>query len=221
MTNQLETTADFHGDQKQRHGCWRTCCLSLFVAILLVVGSGAWLLARSGLVTVPSISTLAYHQPQPQMTVTTTPDTLTGLTKRLEQQSAALAGGTIELAVSQEELSAAFRQKNPDVTVSFANKTIEWFGPYRLEQVTLYLTIQAEPTIDAGRLRFVIRGAKIGQLPLPASLLNIVGQQLQEKFVDPNPFIKQITFESIRIEHSNLIIRANLPPDIGQNLKEE
>ncbi len=208
----------FHTEVKSKHSCFRNCCLFLVIIFLLTVGTGIWVIARSGFGQVPFISDVVYHVPTPSALVEPKPDQVEQLSARLEAQAKDFSGGTVELTLSQEELTALIRQKVPSATVSVREGLVDYFGPIEFpqfgKQIKLYLTVSLSPEVEQGRLHLILKKLTVGQLGIPAGLLNQISKLLQKNLVDTNELIKQITIESVTVSSGEITLRGNIPPTL-------
>lgn len=215
-TPPTEKLDDFHQTVHARHGCLRGCCLFVLVILVLIAGTTLWVVARSGLGTIPLVSGALYHVPTARVLIEPAPDQLDLLSERLETEAQDFTGGDVELTLSQEELTALARQKISGATVIVGGGTIEYFGPIEFpkfgKQIKLYVTVVLTPVVEDGRLHLALQKVKIGQLGIPAGLLDQIGQLVQKNLVDTNEFIKQITINTVTVGDGMVTLRGNIPP---------
>lgn len=146
------------------------CCNCFGIFFLLVVGGlgwGVWTLARTGVVTIPVVSTIAYHDPQPVQAV---PDTLPSAA------TVALTGDR-QVTITQETLTQLVRerfvgQSVNGITIQSAQVAIT---PDALElfldlerPVNGVVTLGVVPTVQTdGQVHLNLQHAQLGLVSLP------------------------------------------------------
>ena len=210
-----ESVEEFHQNLQHRSHFFRNCFLGCFGFILLIALSIGWVLARSGLATIPVLSAWSYHPPTPRATVSVPDGQLDDFNERLKEIAGTRTTTDVSLTLTEADLNALIRSDNPDTTITLRTGGIEWFGPIQLEKVTLFVTIQAVPYAEAGHLRIKVTSCKLGQLGLPAGLLTAAAGVFQEKFIDTNELIKQIRFDEISVMDDGLFLKGSIPLDLG------
>jgi hypothetical protein len=193
-----EVTRDI---KKKKHKKFFTCCLLESLLVVLILGSIAAGLAKTGLVEVPVFSKIFNKPPVPQKVVTVTPEEVknfsTDITKKVEQEvrSALVPGVTdqkveINLEFTEKELTALMQnlETNGDLPlknsqISITPEGLEIFGEINEPRKT-YLVINLKPEIRDGDLKIKIQKIKIGTLSLPAIFGNFLVEKLLNAQLD-------------------------------------
>ncbi|MFA6131787.1 MAG: hypothetical protein WC702_01800 [Patescibacteria group bacterium] len=178
----------------QRHGHGRLWgCLFLFLILLLAVVGLAWIVAASGLINVPVLSSLAYKTPAPLHVVaagapleTYISETFGAvLTERLQSGAGSLADRSVELSLSENSITTSFRTLLKDNNLSFFSGNLAQVAIDERQGVEIFLPIAGQSNGNA--LRFIVIPAakdglvvaedikiKIGNLSIPSFLTNII-----------------------------------------------
>jgi hypothetical protein len=190
-----EVHAEMAHDRKRRLlrrlGCFFLAFFFLIIAPILV---GAIIVAKSGILEVPVISSAVYQPIAPTRTV----QPLTGssaddVMKTIAASAkAGVATGSAVLTITEQQLTtivAAGITQGTDTGLPFAISSaqvaildgqMEFFLDAVQNGRQVPVLIRVEPTVSAGSLHFSVKEATMGSLPLPAFMVEAALQKLAD-----------------------------------------
>ncbi|MFA6533555.1 MAG: hypothetical protein WCT37_00105 [Patescibacteria group bacterium] len=193
-----------------RHRSFFSCFNCLGIAVLffaVVVGGAAVVAARTGLVSLPVLTALVYQPPEPIHWVkNNAPRPLPNLTapaSRLVLDEASLTkslqGSVQEFNLSQERLQIRLAQ------VAIEPDNLEIFAQFS-RPAGGYLSFELAPRLANGKLIFIVKKIKLGQLGLPRWLGGIALEQLLNSQLDELLAGSPMVFKAVALETGRLII---------------
>jgi uncharacterized protein YpmS len=205
-----------------------SCCLLELSALLLILFLGFAAVAKAGLVEIPFFSKVFYKPPEPSRIVTVLPGEIKNLEKIFEdkiktQVEEKMIPGKetqkvdVELEFTEKELTAAMLDginsgflPFSTAQIAVTSKEIEIFG--QLSGSKIFFTISFKPEIENDQLVIKLTKFKLGNLPLPSSLANLLVEKiLKDKMQQINEFVgKGGKLQEIRLEEGKVIIRGTI-----------
>lgn len=178
-------------------GCG-SCLLIFFAVILIILGGAAWLLAQTGLVEVPFFSRF-YHEPEPSRQVGFNGKGISfedklgeALAEQLLQNKKQLSESIpLEIILTEGELTYLLRQlasggeqiKFTDSQIAVEPSGAELYTGVHLadKNLSTVITIYFIPQVAHGKIDLELKKVKLGNLPLPAVLGNLLVDSLLNK----------------------------------------
>jgi len=161
-------------------------CGAELLFVLVILGFLATGIAKTGLVDIPIFTKIFYHLPVPQKIVSILPseNPQIDFEKKLEEQTLKQIkqnndADTLEfdIAIGEKELTSLLKEKlvfDPkDSQISIVAKQVELFGKINSSK-KIYLTFGFLPKIDGNKIKIETTNLKIGTLPLPRFIGNII-----------------------------------------------
>lgn len=168
------------------------CFFLIFLVFLVVVGGLAWIVAASGLVSVPLVSNWAYKPPNPLRVVLAGPPLETYvsetfgnvLTDRLQSGSGRLEDKDVELLLSENSLTTSLQTIIKDNDLSFLSSNTAQVAIDEKQGIEIFLPLAGQINGNALSLLVKIKvengllvadevKLKIGNLSIPAFLTDI------------------------------------------------
>lgn len=151
------------------------------VVLVLLVGAGAYVVAKTGLVNVPVASAIVFTTPKPDHPVVAgTPIESSIATQVQDEVAKQLTAGKTDmtattLSLSEQTLTAALREKLKGSTIvdettaqaAIVGSGIELFLPLRQNGGATALIVTVTPSVQQSVLQFTVTRTSIGQLTLP------------------------------------------------------
>lgn len=209
-----------------------TCVTILFALALVFVAAVLWLVAATGLISIPLFSRLAYEVPSPLRVVTPGVPLETYiqsevseiLTRRLYEGQGSLQDTSLEMHLTEQSFTASLRGLSQEIgeglpfDISTAQVAIdtqkgaEIFLPFKEnpQQTAVRLCVYA--SVQDGAISLEIKEAEIGALGVPVNMLNpllhrVVEQNLQSLYAQLGSYV---SLTSIAYEDGVMILSGNL-----------
>jgi len=237
---QLETeVAKVEKTEVREHGKgkWKLAgCGILFLIFLILVGAAAWVAAASGLVTIPVLSSWAYHEPQsihksevgPPADVYLSETFNSLLTQRLQAGSGSLTDRSMEISLPESSLTTSFRDllvvnnltqfDNEKVQVALDKEQgIELFLPLANQPNNNALRLLASLKVENSQVALSYVKISIGSLAVPEWLSNTVLKPFLAQGLDLlNQEINQYAkIENIQMLDGSLLLSGTLTVEVA------
>lgn len=166
-----------------------SCCLFLLVVFFCIIGFVVWQIAASGLVSVPVVSSFAYHEVKPTRVVSkgesveSVAETYfkTTLNERLIKGQGTLTDRSVHVSFSEAALTGSLQkavQKSALSWIDFSraqivvlpNELFEFYVPVQYGGQTTTFTAHFSLQSDAGIFKLDLKDVKIGSSFLPSFL---------------------------------------------------
>ncbi len=182
-----------HKQSKKIFNCG-TCLLIILFLLLVLLGFGSYVLAKSGLRQVPVFTAYFYHEPKPLYLVTAQKADENSIIKRLASlvsNEALKQKKTDNIAVdfdlSEAELTGLLNnqlvkndQFKSDIEfwqIAVKSDLVEFFMKSKNPK-NVIITLHAKPEVDDGKLKFKVIDFKLGDLRLPGFIGSILIENL-------------------------------------------
>jgi len=226
IKKQVEVDLRKQARRKKLFRCFS--CLVLLIAVFgAVVFIGAWLVARTGLYEIPMISSWAFQVPEPVHRVDTskgyTADDLllsmrTDINNLIETQyPGQLLVSEASISLDEEIITAYLAETiQPSLVASgfilnqfqlaVEPEAIEIFGYLSRGDRPVYVTITAVPTILEDDISLEIKQARLGNLPVPKSIISIFFGPLVESMLKAFqlPTVGFVSLRDIELMYSKI-----------------
>jgi len=194
-----------------------SCFIYLVITVVLVVFILA-IIAKTGIIEIPIISSYFYQKPQPTRVVII--DEADSLESILRQNISAISQGKeMVFEITEGQLTALLNEPlatDDDLNIDqlqavITPQNVEIFG-HLISPVDAYLVLDVIPRVNDGRLDFDVADISLGSMPLPASLANfIIDKVLMSQIQDYNEDLKDFgTLSDIELSEGKLKINAQL-----------
>lgn len=182
----------------KRH--WKSSCFMILLTFLfLLVGISAWMMAATGLISVPLFSQFAFSVPQPVHVVSPgiSADQVaqtyfqTTVIKRLQAGGGELKDKSISLSLSENSLTSMLQNQLKLAGVDFIdsakaqiavlpNNELEVFLPVRWNQQSSAFIIKMKIIAEQGSFNLHVEQMMLGKMYVPSSLIAV----FMESFVN-------------------------------------
>ncbi|MDO8462653.1 MAG: hypothetical protein Q7S96_00020 [bacterium] len=191
------------------------CCGVVFLLVLLVAGSLAYVVARSGVISLPVLGNRVGHERAPRRVVI--PESLV-VDERLARALHTAQDGHVTLAFTEAELTALLREAlagNRDLPSGLAESIqvtvgddVEIFSRMELlggDATTVLL--RGTPVLAGREVAIAFHEATIGAMPIPSRLIEwIIARALAGKELP-------VALESIVLRDQEIAVEVNVDPD--------
>lgn len=167
-----------------------TCCCSCVVLILVLATGVAWIIAKTGIVHIPVISSFAYTQTEPERTVSSTPELLPNFEQQFSSWLQATSSTSTPFAIGENILTTLLRQAVSSSTTLVDPGSIQ--AIVNDSTITLYavlqgplsapITVEVQPEIRDGATMLNLQSLQLGQLPLPTTVVEGAVRNLFEQW---------------------------------------
>lgn len=210
------------------------------LGLLIVLGlafAGTYATAMTGLVTIPFVTSVAYHEPAPSRTVNagaSVQDVLAGefqalITQRLQSGSGQIADRSVSVEIPETALTASLQQGLAAAKYGFFDMTraqisssaadgLEIFLPVAQNQQHTAIRLTIGLSIDAGVLKAQATSVTIGALALPRWIAGaIFDPPLAQGLVQFNEdVLKYITLTRVQPTDGAVAIDGDLTVQVMQ-----
>lgn len=192
-----------------------TCAVIIFVLLGVVVAGIMWVIAATGLATIPIFTRLAYEVPTPFRVVTPgvpietyiQSEVSETLMQRLYQGQGTLEDTTLEVSLSEQSFTASLRslaeQGGEGLPFDFSlaqvaldpQKGAEIFLPIKNNPQQTALRLDVYAAVQEGGVVLDIKEASLGALPLPLQVLNplihtVVEKNLESLYAELGSYVR-------------------------------
>jgi hypothetical protein len=191
--------------RRKKHLCLKIFGAGCIFFILLII----LLLAAIGIIKIPIISSLVYHEPKPKQIITPTEEKAQSLQNKLENPIITEEGFKIE--ITQEELTSYLvyyppknknEIENPQVVIT--PKEVELFGKIK-EPINTVVKVIFIPWIQNGKLKINIQKIYCGSVRAPSFLINKLQESLSEQLEKSLPR-EDFYITNIQLKDGKMII---------------
>ncbi len=208
-----------------------------FLALVLFALGIAYLIARTGLVTIPVVSAVAYQQPTADHVVTAS----TSVTDELQAQliaalqtklnSGTLSDANASLSFTEGSLTTSLREAikqgaqtvfNADASqvALLADGSVEFFLPLVQNGGVSNILLTVTPSVTDGKIVFAVTRFRVGQLAFPSFMQFLVQWPVDKLVAQLNDFVeKYVALSSIKIEQGIVHVDGTMTLDLKTLLK--
>ncbi len=210
--------------------------VGLLVLVAMIFG-GAWVVAATGLVSVPFLTPIAYHEPVPARIVTpgqSAQDVLAAsfqalITERLQAGSGQMLDRAVSVTIPESALTASLRQGLEAAKYDFIDASRAQVSIDKDAGLEIFLPVAQNQERSAVRLRLLVSEkdgmlaadvteASLGSLQMPRWLAAaIFNPPLAQGLVIFNQdILKFVTLKEIRTDVGSLVIDGDLSVQVMQ-----
>lgn len=180
-------------------------CFLIFILFIILVLCIFISVAKTGLVQIPIISSIFYHEPQPSEIINSASDF--ALKDRFNIQSN--GDQSVGIILTQEELTTlvANYEKFDQAQIAINDLNLELFALTKFsENKKAYLTANFIPIVKNQKLDFKITSFKIGNLKVPVLIANFSKSLLMGFWQDQLAIINNLKITKVDLKKGQLIL---------------
>lgn len=180
-------------------------CFFIFILFIILVFYITISVAKTGLVQIPIISSIFYHEPQPSEVVNSVNSF--SLQDRFNLES--ISDQSVAIILTQEELTTlvANYEKFDQAQIAVGDLNLELFALAKFSNnKKAYLTINFIPIIKNLKLDFKIISFKIGDSKIPVFLANFSKSIFMGFWQDQLAIINNLKISKVEIKKGQLIL---------------
>lgn len=193
--------------KRKKHFCLKIFGAGCVFFILLIV----LLLAATGIIKIPGISSLVYHEPKPNSTITPTKKAAESLKYKLENPTR--DKNIFKLEITQEELTSylvyyppkdnKIKIENPQIVIT--PEVVELFGKIK-KPVSTAFKVAFIPWIQNGKFKINIQKIYCGSLGIPSFLISQLQEKISGELEKPLPKEENFYITNIQLKDGKMII---------------
>ncbi|KKR56119.1 hypothetical protein A2332_01125 [Candidatus Uhrbacteria bacterium RIFOXYB2_FULL_41_18] len=220
---------------KKKHHPFVTCAILFFVGIVFLIATGMWIVAATGIVSIPFFSRIAYTKPEPLREVSAgvpvetyiQTSVTTELASRLQQGRGQLLDPSIEVTLPENALTASlqsFSEAYGDYVIDVAHSQVvvdedigfEIFLPMRSSTQETAVKIQLMMIPEEGTILLDVKDVWIGSLHVPDMLVSFLASAFLERNMQQisSEFRQYVNLQSVEYNNGSLTLIGELSVEI-------
>lgn len=181
-------------------------CFLIFLIFIALIIYLLICLTKTGLVNVPILSKIVYHEPVPIEVVSPA----SGFSWENKVDLKNLAEGEVTYTLTQEELTALVddNEKFTRAQMAIADLNAELFAETKILSRDAFISVKFIPKVKSNQLDFKIVSAQIGDLKLPLLIANFTKTLFLESFKQQLSVLNKIKITKVDLKKGELVLTA-------------
>lgn len=197
--------------KRKKYCCLKFCGSGCIFFVLIII----LLLNAIGIIKIPIISSLIYHEPKPEEVIIPTEEKVKSLQDKLENLP--LDEENFKIEITQDELTSYLVYNQPknkieleSPQIAITSEEIKLFGQVQKKPLKIAFRVDFIPWIQNGQLKINIQKIYFGSIKIPSFLINRLQETITEELEKSLPEDEIFFITNIQLKDKKMIISGEI-----------